>query len=166
MKNHLLEYRFLVKKFDISKKSRIKEKIGYLSSNLSLILNGNQGIQTKEFLVEQNLKKAHSILKGSEIAQIHLQASQFKNGVFIMSRFMRFIEIFNSLIKFHGSQLDQNKLVVSKLRFVALLTNGILDNPCLVGLKILVLVTILHQVDLDACILPNKLYIIVCPNHL
>ena len=81
MKNQPLEYWFFAKKFDIpiQKKVELRKKIGYLFPNLSLILNGNQGIQTREYLVEQNLKKVHSKLKGSEIAQIYSQASQFKN---------------------------------------------------------------------------------------
>ena len=44
------------------KKNRIKEKIGYLSSYLSISQHilVNQGIQRTGYLVEQNLKKVHS----------------------------------------------------------------------------------------------------------
>ena len=91
----------------------------------SLILYENQQIQSKEYLVNQNLRKGYSKLKGSEIvfsyyvldllciARIHLHASQFKNHEFIKLRFMNFNEIVYSLIKLHERQ--QNKTCCFKL---------------------------------------------------
>ena len=68
-----------------TREDRIKEKIGYLSSYLSKSRNTKDRVSGRTKSEESSFK-----LKGIEIAQFHLQVSQFKIRVFIMLRFMKF----------------------------------------------------------------------------